>query len=227
MAIALAFPEAGRTLGRALAQAATRVDAVERHRPGHAARVALLADRLGRRLGLAETDVFDVVCAALAHGVGLLPLASLPLDRAGALTTRERLDLWRHPLFAEQHLAKRGASRHAQLVARWYHEWWNGLGYPDMLSGESIPVGARILRVAECYDALRAERPYRPALDSAAALDEVRALAGIEFDPYVVKHFVGLLADEPALDGADVAVDAPERLAPIRAAHPAAEPADV
>ena len=81
------------------------------------------------------------------------------------LTDEERIDLQRHPVIGEQEVAKRGLSRAVQLLVRWHHEWWNGMGYPDALEREQIPLAARILRVADTYCALPIRGPItRPSL---------------------------------------------------------------
>ena len=81
-------------------------------------------------------------------------------------------------------------SRAVQLIVRWHHEWWCGAGYPDALTGEEIPLAARILRVADTYAALVTPRPYRPAMSQEEARKYMVEWAGIEFDPAVVKAFL-------------------------------------
>jgi HD-GYP domain-containing protein (c-di-GMP phosphodiesterase class II) len=210
-----------------LAQLAERVDVSEGHRPGHAARIALLSERLARRSGMAEIDVADVRAAALAHGFGLFSLRLGALERNGPLTLAERVELWRHPLLAEQQLAKRGLSRHAQLLVRWHHEWWNGLGYPDMLSGEAVPLGARIIRVVESYEALRSDRPFRAALDPDVARQVIADRSGLEFDPRLAARFLQLLEEDPESHGPPAEPERPPRLRPIMVAEgPAREAPD-
>jgi HD-GYP domain-containing protein (c-di-GMP phosphodiesterase class II) len=102
----------------------------------------------------------------------------------------ERLDMQRHTVIGEQEAAKRGLSRAVQLLVRWHHEWWNGLGYPDALSGEQIPLAARILRVADTFCAITDARSFRTALSTAEAKKHLIEWAGIEFDPKIVKVFL-------------------------------------
>jgi hypothetical protein len=116
--------------------------------------------------------------------------------RPDALTWEERLDLWRHPILGEQAAAELRLSRHAQLLIRWHQEWWNGLGYPDGLAGEAIPLGARILRAVDSYHALVCKRPYRDSYEPQEAEQILADLAGLEFDPLVVKYLLTALADE-------------------------------
>jgi len=108
------------------------------------------------------------------------------------LSDDERTDLARHPVLGEYEAAEAGADRGAQLLVRWHHEWWNGGGYPDGLRFEQIPLGARILHVADVYAALTDERPFRPALSEKQARDHLLQWIGVEFDPGVVKALLSL-----------------------------------
>jgi HD-GYP domain-containing protein (c-di-GMP phosphodiesterase class II) len=118
------------------------------------------------------------------------------IQRAGALTAEERIDLARHPVIGEQEAARAGADRAAQLLVRWHHEWWNGCGYPDALRRDQIPLAARILRLADTYAALTDARPFRPALTEAEARQEIVRWAAIEFDPRIVNVLLSLEASE-------------------------------
>jgi hypothetical protein len=157
--------------------------------------MAGLAVRLAQRLGLAQADVNALAEAALLHDIGLEAMAPDYHSRPAPLGYEQRLDLWRHSVIGEQQMAKRDATRYSQLLVRWHHEWWDGSGYPDGLAFEDIPIGARILRVAELFSALIGDRPYRRALTGEQVLAAVRASAGIECDPYVINALLALLED--------------------------------
>jgi hypothetical protein len=157
--------------------------------------MAELATLLARRLGLTQSDISAVAEAALLHDIGLYAMAPSYCHSGGPLSFQERLDLWRHPVIGEQQMAKREANRHAQLLVRWHHEWWNGSGYPDTLAFEDIPIGARILRAVELFSAITSDRPYRVAFSDEAVLETLRSSAGIECDPHVVKALVELLEE--------------------------------
>jgi hypothetical protein len=172
-----------------------RIDSFENYTSPHSHLMAELATHLGRRLGLTQPDINAVTEAALLHDIGLYAMMPGYHSTPGPLTFEERMDLWRHPIIGEQQMAKRDAMRHAQLLVRWHHEWWNGSGYPDMLAFEDIPIGARILRAVELYSALVSDRPYRAALNREQAVETLKASAGIECDPYIVKALVALLED--------------------------------
>ncbi|HWN98865.1 MAG TPA: HD domain-containing phosphohydrolase [Blastocatellia bacterium] len=183
----------GKTREEIINRLADRIDSFERYSQPHSRLMAELATHLSRRLGLTEFDTSAVAEAALLHDIGLYAMSPAYCHSPEALNFQERLDLWRHPVIGEQQMAKREASRHAQLLVRWHHEWWNGSGYPDSLAFEDIPIGARILRAVELYSAITSDRPYRAALDEEAALDALKSSAGIECDPHVVKALVALL----------------------------------
>ncbi|HXI93891.1 MAG TPA: HD domain-containing phosphohydrolase [Blastocatellia bacterium] len=183
----------GKTREDIINRLADRIDSFEKYTQPHSRLMAELAAHLARRFGLAAPDVDAITEAAMLHDIGLYTMSPAYHAFPRPLSFEARLDLWRHPVIGEQQMAKRDAMRHAQLLVRWHHEWWNGSGYPDMLAFEDIPVGARIVRAVELYAALLCDRPYRSALDDPQAVETLTASAGIECDPYVVKALLALL----------------------------------
>ncbi len=183
----------GKTREDIINRLADRIDSFEKYTQPHSRLMAELAAHLARRFGLATPDVDAITEAAMLHDIGLYTMSPAYHALPRPLSFEARLDLWRHPVIGEQQMAKRDAMRHAQLLVRWHHEWWNGSGYPDMLAFEDIPVGARIVRAVELYAALLSARPYRAALDEQQALETLTSSAGIECDPYVVKALLALL----------------------------------
>lgn len=171
---------------------ASATDAFEQYPHPHATRVAVIADEIGKAFNLGNRDRFSLRIAALSHDLGEAAMARDYIQRNGPLSEDERVDLWRHPLFGEREAAEAGADRGAQLLVRWHHEWWNGGGYPDGLRFEHIPLGARILHVADVYAALTDERPFRPPLSEKQARAHLLEWIGIEFDPAVVKALLSL-----------------------------------
>jgi len=171
---------------------AAETDEFERYANPHAARVATIADQIGRSFSLGARDRFSLRVAALAHDLGEAAMARDYIQRSDALTADERVDLARHPLISERESASAGADRGAQLLVRWHHEWWNGNGYPDGLRFEQIPLGARILRVADAYAALTDDRPFRRAYSESQAREHLLEWVGLEFDPAVIKALLSL-----------------------------------
>ena len=190
------FTEAERQAGDRLLKLALETDRVEGYTEPHAVMIARLAETIGKEMGLHGVDLSALKFAALAHDIGERGMKRNYLFSPNALSWEERLDLWRHPILGEQATAELKLSRQTQLLVRWHHEWWNGQGYPDGLNGESIPLGARILRAVDTYCALISERPFRPAYELIEAEQAIADLAGIEFDPQVARVSLLVVAEE-------------------------------
>jgi HD-GYP domain-containing protein (c-di-GMP phosphodiesterase class II) len=186
----LEFAESERAMSETFLRLASTVDEFESYAHPHAARVAALADALASHFRLSRADRTSIVFAALLHDIGEMMMKRDYIKRAGPLTDNERLDLQRHPVIGEQEAARAGGDRAVQLLVRWHHEWWSGAGYPDALRGDQIPLGARILRVADAYAALTDARPFRPAGTESEARKHLTLWAGLEFDPQVVRAFL-------------------------------------
>ena len=171
-----------------------RTDEFEGYPNAHATRIAAIADQLAKTFSLGARDRFSLRVAALAHDLGETMMDRDYIRRQGPLSEDERVDLARHPLLSEREAGFAGADRGAQLLVRWHHEWWNGSGYPDGLRFEQIPLGARILRVADAYASLTDARPFREPFSEQQAREHILEWTGLEFDPRVVR---ALLAIEP------------------------------
>ncbi|MFZ0062062.1 MAG: HD domain-containing phosphohydrolase [Pyrinomonadaceae bacterium] len=185
----------------AFTQLASATDEFEQYKSLHAVRIAELADEIAQHFLLASRDRKSLRAAALLHDLGEAAMERDYIQRAAGLSDEERIDMTRHPVIGEQEAARVGADRATTLLVRWHHEWWNGSGYPDGLSGDEIPLAGRILRLADSYASLTASRPFRAAQSAAAARQLMTERAGIEFDPRVVQVFLQLdLAEhvEPA-----------------------------
>ncbi len=184
---------------RAAASLARAVDARDVYTGFHSQRVAQLAVRIATRLGLDREQVELTRLAASLHDLGKLALPEELLRKPGPLTDPERLVLERHPQIGYRMLDSLGADPVADWVLH-HHERWDGGGYPDQLAGDEIPIGARIIFVADAYDAMTSDRLYRARRSTAAALLELRACAGSQFDPSVVAALEEVLADEVVVE---------------------------
>jgi HD-GYP domain-containing protein (c-di-GMP phosphodiesterase class II) len=189
---------------------AVEADEFECYPNPHAARIAVIADQLARSFNLGGRDRFSLRVAALAHDLGEVALAREYIQRPGRLADEERIDLARHPIIGEREAARAGADRGAQLLVRWHHESWNGSGYPDGLRFEQIPLGARILRVADAYAALTDARPYRAAYAEGQAREHLLEWTGLDFDPGVVRALLSLEPIKELQSYARVVEAAPE-----------------
>ena len=183
----------GKSRDDILNKLADRIESFEKYTHPHSAFMAEAAERLAARLGLSIADREAIRQAALLHDIGLYAMNPGYHALPGSLSLEQRIDLWRHPVVGEQQMAKRNSTRHAQLLVRWHHEWWNGSGYPDGLAHEAIPVGARIIRVVELFSSLLSNRPYRGAMPLDQALVTLQASAGVECDPSIVSAFLRMI----------------------------------
>jgi two-component system, cell cycle response regulator len=152
----------------------------------HAETVALAA-ATAEALGLSPDDVEHVRHASELHDVGKVAIPDAILGKPGPLTEEEWVFVRRHPIIGERIILAAPALARVAALVRASHERWDGAGYPDALAGDAIPLGARIVAVADAYAAITAGRPYRVARAPEQALDELRRAAGTQFDPAVVE----------------------------------------
>jgi len=187
---------------RAAASLAKAVDARDVYTGSHSERVGELAARIATRMG-ADAELIELIrLAGSLHDLGKLAIPEEILRKPAPLTEAERLVLERHPQIGFRMLESLGVDPVADWVLH-HHERWDGGGYPDGLPAERIPLGARIIFVADAYDAMTSDRVYRRRLSSHDALAELQRCAGSQFDPEVVAAFAdelgGVLRVVPAL----------------------------
>ncbi len=163
----------------------------------HSRRVATYVQRLARHLGWSRREARDLALAALVHDLGKTWIANDILNKSGALSEDERRKMERHPVIGARILIGCDIDPFYVETVLHHHEKWNGQGYPAGKQGEDIPLGARLLTVADVYDVLTSWRPYK----NASSTDEARARlltdANICFDPLIVDAFVQLLDITP------------------------------
>jgi len=178
-----------------LISVARLVEVKDAYTEQHVERVARVAVQLGRMLGLSDEDLKALRRGALLHDIGKIGVSESILKKPGRLSEDEFEEMKRHVLIGEEICRPLRTLRGALPIIRNHHERWDGSGYPDGLAGEDIPLMARIVTVADVFDALRVERKYRPALP----LDKVREVlareSGRHFDPLLV-HLLERLIDE-------------------------------
>ncbi|HOW27567.1 MAG TPA: GAF domain-containing protein [Elusimicrobiota bacterium] len=172
---------------RALADAIEAKDATVR---GRTERIRRLCMVIAEELKLGEKDQRDVELAALLHDVGKIAVPDSILNKQENLTDEEYKVLMRVPVVGAEILSPIRQLRSAIPGIRHYQERWDGKGYPDRLSGENIPVAARIIAVSSTFEAMTSDRPYRKGLPDDVALKEMATLAGVQFDPACVEAFI-------------------------------------
>lgn len=163
---------------------------------GHAERLQNLVAAMGEAIGLSERKLADLRLLAQFHDIGKVGVPDRVLFKAGSLTREEFSEMQRH-----SETGHRIALSAPDLVpiADWilkHHEWWNGGGYPLGLKGEEIPLECRILAIADAYDAMTSDRPYRKAMRHGEALQELKRRAGTQFDPELVPVVLGILSKQ-------------------------------
>ncbi|MBL8057343.1 MAG: GAF domain-containing protein, partial [Anaerolineales bacterium] len=168
------------------------LDLRDRETEGHTRRVTELSVRLAQALGLGEGEITHLRRGALLHDIGKMGIPDAILHKPGPLTEAERAIMRRHPAYAYELLAPIAYLRPALDIPYCHHEKWDGTGYPRGLQGEQIPRAARIFAVADVWDALRSDRPYRPAWPEAEVRAHLQAQSGAHFDPVVVAAFLNL-----------------------------------
>jgi putative nucleotidyltransferase with HDIG domain len=175
---------------------ARAIDAKSPWTAGHSERVTHLALKIGRILGLTQKQLENLEQAGLLHDIGKIGISAKILDKPGKLTDEEYRIICEHPVKGANILQPIEEYAEVMPVAMQHHEWFNGKGYPDGLSGEEISIGARILSVADVFDALTSDRPYREGMSVEIAIERIRESSGIQFDPKVVDAFLKLLKEE-------------------------------
>ncbi|HEX8847587.1 MAG TPA: HD domain-containing phosphohydrolase [Pyrinomonadaceae bacterium] len=159
----------------------------------HSNMTADLAELVARRFNLTEADVMHVKLGGLLHDIGKIGVPECILCKPGSLTPEEMLVMRQHVHYGEQALSGVPHMEAVRAIVKHHHEWWNGGGYPDGLKGEEVPLVTRIVAVADAYDAMTSDRPYRRRLSQATAIERLRAAAGIQFDANVVENLVECL----------------------------------
>jgi putative nucleotidyltransferase with HDIG domain len=172
------------------------LDLRERNTRLHSQRVREYTELIADRLGVDEKTKREIGFGALLHDVGKIAVPDHILLKPGKLTDQEWDEMRKHPDAGYRIVKRIGFLRDAAEIVYAHHEQFDGRGYPRGLKGEIIPIGARMFMVADVYDALTSERPYRSPMTYEEATAEIRRLSGSHFDPVVVDTFMGITPDQ-------------------------------
>ena len=160
---------------------------------GHARRVAFYANLLAHRLMLPEEEHAGIRLGAFLHDLGKVGIPSNLLLQPSALDPEERTLMELHPVIGARLIEPLQVPADISTALLHHHEWWDGTGYPAGLAGEEIPVVARIIGIADAFDAMSADRPFWRALDRDVTMAELERFAGVQFDPSITREFLGIL----------------------------------
>lgn len=173
------------------------LDARDRYTAGHSAAVAIYTRDIARRMGLSDADQALAYLCGLVHDIGKIGLPAGLLEKPGALTLEERREMQRHSEIGEKILANVDTYAEIASIVRHHHERVDGQGYPDGITIESIPLLSRIVAVADAYNAMTSDRPYRDAMPSRVARLRLAQAVETQFDTTVVAAFEAILAGAP------------------------------
>ena len=173
---------------------ASAIDAKDEYTRHHSTRVTDFSLKIAAKMGFSEKELGDLELAAVLHDVGKIAVPESILNKPGKLTNEEFKLIKEHPARGEAILSPVIELKEIGRIVRAHHERYDGTGYPDKLKGREIPLGARIMAIADTYDSITSERPYRKAASHRYAVKEIIGCSGTQFDPEVVENFLEIAA---------------------------------
>ena len=175
---------------------AEAIDAKDEYTNGHSVRVASYAREIARRYGYPKAKLDEIYMMGLLHDVGKIGVPDAVINKATRLTPDEYELVKKHSELGERILEKIREMPDLSVAARWHHERYDGKGYPDGLSGEDIPEEARIICLADIYDAMTSKRSYSTPRSQADARSEIERCSGSQFDPVIAKHLLDMIDED-------------------------------
>jgi len=179
---------------------AAAIDARDHYTLGHSTKVAQLSVQLGREIGLKKEEIEELEIACLFHDVGKIKIPDSILLKKGKLSLSEQKEMRRHPEYGTEILSKAPSLFKYIPAVRHHHEWYDGTGYPDGLRSDKIPLSAAIISLADAWDAMTSDRPYRNAFSEEKALREMIDFSGKRFNPNLIEIFSRFLEKEKNLN---------------------------
>lgn len=174
---------------------AETIEQRDHYTAGHTYRVMNYSLAIGRLMGISENEMENLRLAAILHDVGKIGVRDSILLKNGKLDMEESQTMSQHTEFGTKILGHVKKLKDVLPGVRSHHEKYDGTGYPDNMQGEDIPLLARIIAVADTFDAMTSDRPYRQALSIKTAVEELKINSGVQFDPEVVRHFIKVLME--------------------------------
>lgn len=172
------------------------LEAKDVYTQGHSQRVCKLVTQIVSKMGIRGKEAEEIITAARLHDIGKIGIREEVLEKPGKLSYQEFAEIMDHPVMGYEIVKKLKAMENVAKIIRHHHERYGGKGYPDGLKGEDIPLGSRIIAVADAFDAMTSKRPYRESpLTISEAVADLKKNAGSQFDPKVVEAFVSVIED--------------------------------
>ncbi|MBZ9634466.1 HD-GYP domain-containing protein [Clostridium sp. FP1] len=168
----------------------TALEAKDNYTSGHSERVASMSYELSKGFGIKGSELQNIHIAAHLHDIGKIGVPDKVLNKNGKLLPHEWEYIKMHPKIGFNILSKSKRLKYISKIVLYHHERWDGKGYPEGLSGITIPLGSRIIAVCDSIDAMTSERPYRKAMDFEECINEITINTGLMFDPVVVQYIV-------------------------------------
>jgi len=175
------------------------LDAKDHYTGTHSRMVAKISRAICNEMGLDDETAKSIYLAGLFHDIGKIHISEAVLNRQGPLPRDEYEEIKLHPIMSEMILQPIAEFKHLLPIIRHHHEWYNGKGYPDGLKGGQIPLGARIIIIADSYNAMRTHRPYRIAMPREQALKNIKKMSGKQFDPELIQVLIKVLRKKSTL----------------------------
>ncbi|HUT53646.1 MAG TPA: HD domain-containing phosphohydrolase [bacterium] len=189
------FENLQRTFRETIQGLVSTLEAKDKYTSGHSRRVTELAVMIARELKLSPEELEKIEWAGLLHDIGKIGIKLEALNKPEKITREEHEMFKDHCVMGKQILESIHFLRDIVPLVYFHHEWYDGEGYPDGIRGDKIPLGARILAVADSYDAMTSDRPYRKAMNQQKAIKELRRFSGTQFDAGIVEVFVRIIED--------------------------------
>lgn len=176
------------------------IDAKDKYTKGHSQRVAMYAREIAKRYGYDDEKQEDIYFAGMLHDIGKIGIPNEIINKTGKLTDEEYEIIKTHPVIGAEILSNISEIPNIAVGARWHHERYDGKGYPDGLKGKDIPELARIIGVADAYDAMTSKRSYRDVLSQEIVRAEIEKGIGTQFDPVFAKIMLEMIDEDKSYD---------------------------